>query len=1235
MVSSLLLTAFVAAASSPPLTDDPLPAEAQARAREALAQSRSPRGAAALIRLRGLRDDLADPRPVDTTFARIASDARADPFTRTLAKQVLSDIDVSQGRVAEAQRRIHALGYVQDVYVIGAFDNEGKTGCDTDAGPEKTLDLEATLQAKGHPARWRRATARSLDGGIDLGAMVRPSRGVVAYVLALLDEGEARRTVLALGTSGGFRLWVNGEKVASGDAYHPARPDQDRVSVQLRAGLNRVLLKVCHEDSGVLGAYLRDESARARPVTPDRLPALPPGPAPAAKRVPTLATTLEAEVNRRPDDAGLRADLAQVLEATQAFDSREHADVVNAERAAADAASKGHPDARLELLAARLQQDENVRRRHLDTALAAAPDLLEARVLLARAELSQGHPERVLTLLQPIGQRWKAFVPAQVLLARAEDDLGDSVSATRRIEGLPPSTWRIPDAGRERVRSARRLDRTDEALERLRGVLAVRPGDGSSLSLLAETLADRGDVTGAADALRSALRLSPTSNDVRMRLAELLASNGKLEEGLTLFSEAEALCPDDPEIFERKGRTLLYAGRKEPALAALDRALALRPQNPALRDAVRALHGTDAAAASTDAIDIRPLVAEADSYSEDAVSLADVTRVRVQQSGLSSRFHQLAVKVYTRRGVDAFRSFPITYSPSREEVRILRARITKPDGSLVESFGDTNRSLNEPWSGMYYDAQAKVLTFPGLAPGDVLELQYRVEDTASDNLLSDYWGDLSYVQGVTPKLRWDYVVDMPAGRTLYWNEKTLGAGVSARREPTSDGRVLYRFEAKHVSRVTPEPGMPGWSEVAATLHVSTYKTWEDVGRYYWNLIRDQLVPDESIRRAANEALSGVDRKDSRAVVRALYEYVVKNTRYVALEFGIHGYKPYRVDRVLARRFGDCKDKASLLHALLEVAGVDSRIVLLRMRQLGSIPPEPASLAVFNHAIVYVPALDWYLDGTAEFHGATELPISDRRASILVVEPDGKSRFTVTPEARPEDNVTDVQLDLALRPGGAAEVKGESRVRGSAAPEYRRSYQSAATRRTTLEQGWAQTFPGLSVDKVSISDPGRLDQDVALDYELSIPRYAEVGGDTLRFLPFGSRRGYVETYAGLAERRGDLVLDGPSVSRFTFRYRLPSGWSVDALPPDVTSDTGFGKLRLTYVVEQGVLVCRGELVFTRDRISAREYPAFRSFVAQVDQAFSRKVLVRAPPKSVQPQRAARQTWEPPVRLASSP
>ena len=70
-----------------------------------------------------------------------------------------------------------------------------------------------------------------------------------------------------------------------------------------------------------------------------------------------------------------------------------------------------------------------------------------------------------------------------------------------------------------------------------------------------------------------------------------------------------------------------------------------------------------------------------------------------------------------------------------------------------------------------------------------------------------------------------------------------------------------------------------------------------------------------------------------------------------------------------------------------------------MRQLGALSTEPASLAAFNHAIVYVPTLDLFLDGTAEFHGATSCPSADRVADVLVVEPDGKSRFLVTPEAK--------------------------------------------------------------------------------------------------------------------------------------------------------------------------------------------------------------------------------------------
>jgi hypothetical protein len=403
--------------------------------------------------------------------------------------------------------------------------------------------------------------------------------------------------------------------------------------------------------------------------------------------------------------------------------------------------------------------------------------------------------------------------------------------------------------------------------------------------------------------------------------------------------------------------------------------------------------------------------------------------------------------------------------------------------------------------------------------------------------------------------------------------------------------------------------MPGWAEVVPTLHVSTYKTWEQVGRYYWGLVRDQLTPNDEIRKAVDKALAGVKRTDELEVIRAIYHFVVSNTRYVALEFGIHGYKPYRVDRVLARRFGDCKDKASLIYAMLKVAGIDSRLVLLRMRHLGAIGEDPASLAVFNHAIAYVPKYDLFLDGTAEFHGARELPGADRNANILVVDPGGKSVFRMTPEATPEDNLTRLSLEIALHPDGSGQVRGQSKVSGTYAPEFRRAYQSAATRKSSFERSWSQTFPGLSVRQVTLSDPNKLDQDVTLEYQMDVPRYAEVlGQSALRFQPFSGNSGsYAQAYAQLSERRFDLVLPQPSVNQYAARYKLPTGYSVSELPKNVTEDSKFGRLRTTYRIENGILFCTAEVAVTVSRVKPEDYPAFRLFLARVDQELTRKLI----------------------------
>jgi len=1204
-ISCLLLLAAPLLASAA-ASADPTDTLARSYAQQAIAEAKSPRAVAPLLRLSELRDGLEDISLLANTYSTLAEQKGADPFVRSTARLLLLDVERAQGHADKAQALSRQLGYLHDFYVVGGFDNEGKAGCGTDFGPEAGLDLSAHYPVKGSTVSWNKVTLAPLDGYVDLSTAVRPNKEAVAYAVTFLDAPKDTDATLALGTSGAHRLWVNGQLASTSDRYNLPRPDQARVAVRLKKGLNRVMVKVCQE-SGPFGFYLRQEpsAVTAQAVLPETAPVQLKGEFAAPKALPTVTSVLQAEVEKHPKDAKLRGAYAAVLSWFRGYDERDHLATVQAESAAEYAPD----DVRLALLAAELQQDDaNLRRKHIEDAVKVAPQDPIANLMLAQHEEHAGHPERALPIVEGLLQQHPGFAAAQVQLARLYEEMGEWPRAATVMESTLREHPRLPAAARDAARAARRFERLPEAIERYRLALSLRDDDNGSRRALADLLADARDVKGAGELLERSLAQDPYDNSTRMRLAELYAANDRAKDADRLFAEAKALSPDEPDVFEREGRALLSQGRRDEALKAFEHALVLRPQNPALKEAVRAIKGEDVSFGAQYALDVKSLVPEADAFAgEDAVQLVDFNYARVQPSGVSSRFQQLAVKVYTQRGVDSFRSHSITYSPDRQEVRVLRARITKPDGSVVESYGEQDHAMNEPWSGMYYDSRSKVLSFPQLAPGDILEIQYRLEDTTADNLLSDYWGDVDYVQGVMPKVRYRYIVDMPASRPLYWNKSAAPKGVAPSQEE-KDGRTVYHWEAKNVAKVVPEPGMPGWAEVASVLHVSTYKTWEQVGRYWWGLVRDQLLPNEELKRAVELALKGVDRTNERAVVSAIYNFVVSHTRYVALEFGIHGYKPYRVDRVLARRFGDCKDKASLIHAMLKVAGVDSRLVLLRMRHLGAIGAEPASLAAFNHAIAYVPNLDLFLDGTAEFHGARELPGADRAANVLVVEPDGVSRFFTTPEAMADQNVTTMTLDVQLKPDGSAEVKGESTATGQNAPEYRRAYQSQATRKPSFEQSWAQTFPGLSVQEVSLSDPTHLDEDVTMKYRMQVPRYAEVLPQGLRFHPFGGGRAYTESFASLTERRFDLVMQSPWTSRFVFRYALPQGYSAKSLPSDVKDETPFGRLKMTFSREGDTVRCEGELAFTVARVKANDYPAFRAFLGRVDQAFARRVEV---------------------------
>jgi hypothetical protein len=440
----------------------------------------------------------------------------------------------------------------------------------------------------------------------------------------------------------------------------------------------------------------------------------------------------------------------------------------------------------------------------------------------------------------------------------------------------------------------------------------------------------------------------------------------------------------------------------------------------------------------------------------------------------------------------------------------------------------------------------------------------------------------------------EYVLEAPSDKPLYFNR-------TVQRSESADGKTTtYRLVAQDVPGIKPEAAMPGFTEVAQFLHVSTYESWDDVGRWYWNLVREQLVADDAIRKGVAEALEGLPADaDARAKVAAIYEHVVRNTRYVGLEFGIHGFKPYRTTDVYSRRFGDCKDKASLLKVMLAEIGIDSHLVLVRTRDLGTLPAEPASLAAFNHAITYVPSLDLWLDGTAEWSGPSEVPGNDQGATVLVVEDGAGAKLRTIPMSAAADNRRLGEQRVTLRADGSASVEHSLTVWGADAAPMRYRFQSPKAREERLRAMYGDIYPGVEVTDVRAPGLDDILRPAELQATLRVPAWATKEGQSLRFSVLGHDSRLAASMAGTAEREHDLVLTLPFVEDEQIRYVLPSGHRFSRVPAGKTLDTPVGRFSLEIEPQDDGVVVRSHLELFRARVPPAEYDAFRQFLRQVD------------------------------------
>ena len=520
-----------------------------------------------------------------------------------------------------------------------------------------------------------------------------------------------------------------------------------------------------------------------------------------------------------------------------------------------------------------------------------------------------------------------------------------------------------------------------------------------------------------------------------------------------------------------------------------------------------------------------------------------------------------------------------------------------------------------PFSGvLFQDQRLKTLQIPAAHPGNVVGYEY--EQEGRPFILQDSWG----VGQNVPVRRASYTLKLP--RNWEFNANWVN---HPNMEPRRAGRDEWVWELTDIPAEETEPAMPAWGAVAGRLVLGffptrdqvlgeSHATWQDVGRWYSRLALPTRQSSLEIRQRVAELT--VDQPALLDKIEAVAAFVQQDIRYVAIEIGIGGYLPHPARDVFANRYGDCKDKATLLATMLAEMGIESHYVLVNSRR-GVVAPEAPTVQSFDHAILAlrlppeVPSSNLYSSredeqlGRLLFFDPTDvmtplgyLPANLQASRGLVVTEEGGSLVEL-PLMAPVLNRFLRQGKFALSATGDLSGSVQEIRFGAPAVMVRGALlaEPVGERTKVLEGILAGDLGGFQLQGSGAENVEEYDKPLLMGYRLLADQYAKKVGNLLLVRPRVLGRKAMDL-GGEKERKYPVEFISTSTETDIVEIALPPGYIVDELPPPVVAITDFAEYRSEVDVQDGVLRYRRDFVIKDVQVSTERWQELKEFNRQI-------------------------------------
>jgi hypothetical protein len=553
-----------------------------------------------------------------------------------------------------------------------------------------------------------------------------------------------------------------------------------------------------------------------------------------------------------------------------------------------------------------------------------------------------------------------------------------------------------------------------------------------------------------------------------------------------------------------------------------------------------------------------------------AVVLLEETTYTVDAKGQAVEHVRRVVKILRPQG----RGYGYPVVSYDKDSKVLSMHVWSIDAAGHEYTMKDNELVDVGQAGesgeLYSDARARVADPPGRDPGGIIAYEY--EKRERPYLAETNWE----FQDELPRVRQSFTLILPSGYsyTTSWARHGKVDGIDLENHS-------YRWEMNDEPAIDLDqvPMAPGEGSLAArmTVHYTgpglaepQDGTWQGIGEWFDGLSRDRLASAPDITAKAEELTAG--KTDFYDKAEAIGEFMQQKIRYFAIEMGVGGYQPNPAEAIFRGRYGDCKDKATLLSAMLGSVGIHSALLMVDTER-GVVDPEAPSIWG-NHMIAAIEIPKGY--ESRKLHSVVTTKTGKR---YLIFDP----TWYLTPFGQLEDNlqgsygvllegkdsqvielpVMDPTLNT-IRRSGKFELSADGTLKGKITDlrfgdlaESRRSVFSSEDEKKQQEymnKLIAQDFSGASMTGLKVENASALEKDLTTTFDLQANHFASFAGPLLMVRPrvLGSYGLDVDR----KPRHVEINLEQTMQGKDEYDIELPAGYVVDELPDPVKVDVGF-------------------------------------------------------------------------------